>query len=137
MLLWAVGALIAAALTGSRGALAVALVAACAWSNTRIFEIRDPHFSFVVFWLLAGGLALAWNSRVAAHLLAAATLPWWIAAVLQPGIEPAYVLADGAALLFGAGLLLTATPWERTSSAGLVLSAYGAVSLRLPPLWRW
>jgi hypothetical protein len=129
MLLWALGALVAAALTGSRGALAVALVAACAWSNTRIFEIRDPHFSFVVFWLLAAGLALAWNSRVAAHLVAVAMLPWWIAAVLQPGIEPAYVLADGAALLFGAGLVLAATPWERTSSAGVVLSAYGAVSL--------
>ena len=129
MLLWAVGALVAAALTGSRGALVVALVAACAWSNTRIFEIRDPHFSFVVFWLLAAGLALAWNSRVAAHLVAVAILPWWIAAVLQPGIEPAFVLADGAALLFGTGLVLAATPWERTSSAGVVLSAYGAVSL--------
>jgi uncharacterized membrane protein len=129
MLLWAMGALVSAALTGSRGALAVALVAACAWSNTRIFEIRDPHFSFLLFWLLAAGLALAWNSRVAAHLVAAATLPWWIAAVLQSGVEPAFVLADGAALLFGAGLVLAATPWGRTSSAGVVLSAYGAISL--------
>jgi uncharacterized membrane protein len=129
MLLWAMGALVSAALTGSRGALAVALVAACAWSNTRIFEIRDPHFSFLLFWLLAAGLALAWNSRVAAHLVAAAILPWWIAAAAQPGLEPAFLLSDGAALLFGAGLLLAATSWERTSSAGAVLSAYGAVSL--------
>lgn len=131
MLFWAVGALLAAALTGSRGALAVALVAACFWSGTRIFEIRDPHFAFVVFWLLAAGLALAWNSRVAAHLVAVAILPWWLTAAFQPRIEPAFMLADGAALLFGAGLLLAATPWQRTSSAGTVFSAYGAISLAI------
>lgn len=129
MLLWAMGALVSAALTGSRGALAVALAAACAWSSARIFEVRDPHFDFAVFWLLAAGLALAWNSRVAAHLVAIAALPWWLTAAFQPGIEPAFLLADGAALLFGTGLLLAATPWQRTSSAGTVLSAYGAVAL--------
>jgi hypothetical protein len=129
MLLWAMGALAAAALTSSRGALAVALVAACAWSSARVFDARDPHFSFVVIWLLAAGLVLAWNSRVAAHLVALATLPWWIAVAFQPGLDPPFVLADGAALLFGTGLVLTATPWQRTSSAGPVLSAYGAVSL--------
>lgn len=129
MLLWAGGALVAAALTGSRGALAVALVAACAWSSTRIFDIRDPHFEFAVFWLLSAGLALAWNSRVAAHLVAVAAWPWWLAATFQPGIEPGFVLADGAALMFGTGLLLAATPSQRTSTAGTVLSAYGAVAL--------
>src|SRR5256885_14908990 len=60
MLLWAIGALAAAAFTGSRGALAVALAAACAWSSTRALEVRDvPHLPFVLIWLLAGGLALA------------------------------------------------------------------------------
>jgi uncharacterized membrane protein len=131
MLLWAAGALVAAALTGSRGALAVALVAACFWSNARILEIRDPHFAFVVFWLLAAALALAWNSRVAAHLIAIAALPWWFTSAFEAGIEPAFVLADGAALLFGTGLLLAATPWHRTCSAGTVLSAYGAVALAI------
>ena len=83
MLLWAIGALVSAALTGSRGALAVALVAACAWSCTRSMEAWDvPHFSFVLIWLLAAGLTLAWNSRVAAHLVVLAAFPWWIAAAL-------------------------------------------------------
>ena len=63
---------------------------------------RDPHFSFAVFWLIAAGLALAWKSRVAAHLVALAALPWWIAEALQPGLAPSFVLAYGAALLFGA-----------------------------------
>ena len=45
MLLWAIGALAAAALTGSRGALAVALVAASIWSGMRVVEELDaPHF---------------------------------------------------------------------------------------------
>jgi uncharacterized membrane protein len=128
MVLWAMGALAAAALTGSRGALAVALVAASVWSSMRVFEIGDvPHFSFVAIWLVAAGLALAWNSRVAAHLVALAALPWWIATALQ--VESSFALADGAALLFGAGLALAVAPWQRASSVGAVLSIYGAFSL--------
>ena len=41
MLLWAAGALAAAALTGSRSALAVALVAACIWSGMRVDEMSE------------------------------------------------------------------------------------------------
>jgi uncharacterized membrane protein len=133
MLLWSIGALAAAVLTGSRGALAVALVAASIWSCTRIFEIRDvPQLSFLAIWFIAAGLALAWNSRVAAHLVGLAALPWWISASLQfdgRSLEPTFVLADGAALLFGAGLMLAATRWQRVSSFGVVLSSYGAFSL--------
>lgn len=130
MLLWAIGALAAAALTGSRGAFAVALAVASIWTGMLAFEVPDiPHFSFVAIWLLAAGLALAWNSRVAAHLVALAALPWWIATALQVEIEPSFVLGDGAALLFGAGLALAAAPWQRLSSAGSVLSIYGAFLL--------
>jgi uncharacterized membrane protein len=132
LLLWAVGALAAAVLTGSRGGLAVALVAGCLWSGSRILEMRDiPHVSFLVIWLIAAGLALAWNSRVAAHLVAAAFLPWWITAAIQYNLEPAFIIADGAALLFGVGLALAATPWQRTSSFGATLSSYGAFSLAI------
>jgi uncharacterized membrane protein len=131
MLLWAIGALAAAVLTGSRGALAVALVAGCLWTGWRIFDLRDvPHLSYLAIWLIAAGLALAWNSRVAAHLVAVAALPWWITAALQqPSLEPTFVFADGAALLFGAGLALAATPWQRSSSFGITLSSYGAFAL--------
>jgi len=129
MLLWATGALAAAALTGSRGGLAAALVAASVWSDMRAFENGVPHFSFVAIWLTAAGLALAWNSRTAAHLVALAAVAWWLAAALQRGPEPSFVLAHGAALLFGGGLALAAAPWRRTSSAGVVLSIYGAFAL--------
>jgi uncharacterized membrane protein len=130
MMLWAMGALAAATLTGSRGALAVGLVAATVWSCMRISEMPAvPHLPFAAFWLIAAALALAWNSRVAAHLVALAALPWWIATALQPGHQSAFVLADGAALLFGAGLALAVAPWKRVALAGAILSTYGAFSL--------
>jgi uncharacterized membrane protein len=131
MLLWAVGALAAAALTGSRGALAVALTAATIWSCMRTFEIEFPHLAFAAFWLFAGGLALAWNSRVAAHLVAVAAFPWWIASSLHPHLHfrPSFMLANGAALLLGGGLALAALAWERPARVGSVLSTYGAVAL--------
>ena len=40
--------------------------------DARLRDPTCPHFAFAVLWLLAGGLALAWNSRVAAHLVAVA-----------------------------------------------------------------
>ena len=39
------------------------------------------------------------------------------------------MLANGAALLFGAELALAASPWPRAARAGSVLSIYGAFSL--------
>jgi uncharacterized membrane protein len=132
MLLWSLGALCTAALTGSRGALAVALAAASIWTCLRIIDIHDgPHLPFVAVWLLAGSLALLWNSRVAAHLVAASALPWWIATAIDIGHElaPFFVLADGGALLLGGGLAATATPWQRIRDAGGVVSSYGAFLL--------
>jgi uncharacterized membrane protein len=133
MLLWAGGALATAALTNSRGALAVALVAGSVWSAMRVFDAHDiPHLPFVALWLIAAGLAVAWNSRTAAHLVALAALPWWVAAALQldlSDVQPSFFLADGAALLFGGGLALAAAPWQRAHGAGAVLSTYGALSL--------
>lgn len=131
MLLWAMGALAAAALTGSRGALAVALAAATIWSWMRTFETGDLHVAFPAFWLVAGGLALAWHSRVAAHLVTVAALPWWISCAFLAHVDfrPSFALANGAALLFGGGLALAASSRPRANQAGSVLSTYGAFSL--------
>jgi uncharacterized membrane protein len=131
MLLWSIGALATAALTGSRGALAVALTAASIWSCMRVVETDVPHFAFVALWLIASGLALAWNSRVVAHLVAVAALPWWMASAFQAphDFRPSFILANGAALLFGGGIALAASPWPRAAQAGSALSTYGAFSL--------
>jgi uncharacterized membrane protein len=133
MLLWSVGAFAAALLTGSRGALAVGLVAACIWTCMRSYDAPDVlHLPFVAVWIIAAGLAFAWNSRVAAHLVALAVLPWWIASSLRLGlndVQPSFVLANGAALLFGGGLAIAAAPLQRALRLGTVLSIYGAFSL--------
>ncbi|QOZ74375.1 DUF2157 domain-containing protein [Bradyrhizobium sp. CCBAU 53351] len=133
MLLWSIGALAAALLTGSRGALAVGLAAAGIWTCMRIIDAPDIlHLPYLAVWLLAAGLAFAWNSRVAAHLVALAVLPWWIATSLRfdfDGPQPSFVLANSAALLFGAGLAIAAAPSPRALQLGSVLSIYGAFSL--------
>ncbi|MDD1536672.1 MULTISPECIES: DUF2157 domain-containing protein [unclassified Bradyrhizobium] len=133
MLLWSIGAFAAALLTGSRGALAVGLVAASIWTCMRIHDSPDAlHLPFVAVWLIAAGLALAWNSRVAAHLVALAVLPWWIATSLRfelDGAQPAFVLANGAALMFGAGLAIAAMPSPQAARLGRVLSIHGAFAL--------
>src|SRR6266702_1512553 len=133
MLLWSIGAFVAALLTGSRGALAVGLVAACIGTCMRSYDAPDAlHLPFVAVWLVAAGLALAWNSRAAAHLVAIAALPWWIATALRfefDGVQPSFVLANGAAWLFGAGLAIAASPSPRALRLGTVLSIYGAFSL--------
>jgi uncharacterized membrane protein len=132
MLAWAAGALAAAALTGSRGAFAIALVAGCIWSGVRAYDAFDvPHLPFVPFWLLGAVLALVWNSRVAAHLVALAAISWWVVTALrfdQDDVGTLF-LADGAALLLGAGLALAYAPREWPRAFGSVLSAYGAFSL--------
>jgi hypothetical protein len=101
----------------------------------RVYDTADvPHLPFVAFWLLAAALALIWQSRVAAHLVALASLPWWIAAAFRLSIDdlaPFFVLADGAALLLGGGLALAAAPWQRAREAGAVLANYGAFSLAI------
>ncbi|MEY9180897.1 putative membrane protein [Bradyrhizobium sp. USDA 326] len=133
MLLWSIGAFAAALLTGSRGALAVGLAAAGIWTCMRTYDAPDVlHLPFVAVWLVAASVAFAWNSRAAAHLVALAVLPWWIATSLRfdfAGAQPSFVLANGAALLFGAGLAIAAAPSPRALGLGTVLSIYGALSL--------
>jgi uncharacterized membrane protein len=80
MLLFAAGSLLAAMLASSRGALAVALVAACVWNHMRVVEFDAVHLPFVGFWAIAAFLAMAWNAPVARHLVALAAIAWLISA---------------------------------------------------------
>jgi uncharacterized membrane protein len=136
LMLWAVGALLAAALTGSRGALAVALAAGCIWSGMRVHEAAGvPHVTFVAFWLVGAWLAVAWNSSVARHLVGVAALGWlatiFFTHVDRDLINPILPVAGCAALLLGGGLLLA----ERTDGAlralGLTFSTYASFALAL------
>jgi len=131
--LWAAGALIAAALTGSRGALAVALAVACFWTTIRVEGASQvPHLNFAIFWLIAAGLAIAWNATTARHLVAVAALAWWIITAVSYirflDFEPIVITAAGEALLFGAGLALANVGPETLRRFGGTLASYAALA---------
>jgi uncharacterized membrane protein len=135
MMLWALGALAAAAMTGSRGALAVALAAGCVWSGMRMEETGEtPHLPFVAVWLIGAGLAVFWSSPVARHLTGVSALVWWavtqiIIADQSSGDANAAALTAGTVLLLGAGLLCASAGAQSLRSFGLTLSTYGAFGL--------
>lgn len=136
MMLWSAGSLIAAVLTGSRGALAVALAAGCFWSGMRVVEVADiPHLPFVAFWLVAAGLAVAWNSPVARHLVGVAALGWLSTVVVgtidRHLFNPILPVVGGAALLLGGGLALASLRQISLRALGITLSTYGSFALAL------
>lgn len=138
MMLWALGALIAAALTGSRGALAVALTTACIWSGARAFEAGAVHLPFLAFWLTGAALGIAWQSTPARHLVAAAAVAWWTMTALaqseglatRDAPNAMFTLAAGTALMFGGGLVMMLA--ERLRPFGRTLATYAAFAFAAP-----
>jgi uncharacterized membrane protein len=139
LLLWAGGTLAGAALTGSRGALAVALTVGCLWSGVRVFEIADVHLPFLAFWVIAAGLAIAWGSPVAHHLVSTAAVVWLIQSGF--GVEWSQyghfdlTVSAGASFLLGAGLACASGGPGALRAFGATLSDYGAFALALIVAW--
>jgi len=133
LLLWASGALAAAALTGSHSALAVALAAGCVWSGMRVDEMSDVHPQFAIFWSIAAVLALTWQTTAARHLVAVAALVGaFLAAVgvTQARIaSPNFTLVALVSFMIGGGLLLTTRASAGVRAFGLTLSTYGCFGL--------
>jgi uncharacterized membrane protein len=140
MSLLAGGALVAAVLTGSRGALAVALLAGGIWNGARSLELAEMQLPFLAFCLVGVVLAVVWNSPVARHLVALAVLAWWFGLGLsyEDGGFLGYlvfVFAAGASLLFGAGLAMASRGPESLTSFGSTLSTYGALAFAISLAW--
>lgn len=134
-LLWSIGALAGAILTGARGALAVALVAGGAWSVATAFDLNiNPHWPALALWAVAAGLAVHWNSPSARHLAALFLVAWWIETALGfdlddwPG-DVAYVAAVGAALMLGLGLAIETVAHSGLRRLGGTHATYGALGL--------
>lgn len=132
VMLWAGGALLAAFLTGSRGALAVALAVGCLWSGMRMFDAAEvPHLPFIVFWLIGAGLAVTWNAPSARHLVAVAGVAWWaMIAISHTSIfrlEPLTIGIAGSTFMFGLGLALASYGPENSRSLGKTLSSYAVL----------
>ncbi|UZF94197.1 DUF2157 domain-containing protein [Bosea sp. NBC_00550] len=84
----ALGGLAASFLMRSSGALAIALVAICAWSGGRWEEARGgAHFGFFILYLPALWLALSRSNRLIHHLVV-------LAGALWIGMVPGYELFD-------------------------------------------
>jgi uncharacterized membrane protein len=135
LLLWASGALAAAALTGSHSALAVALAAGCVWSGMRIDETANVHPQFAVFWLIGAALALSWNTAASRHLVAVAAIAGAVLAAF--GVEQQrignlnFAFIALVSLMMGAGLWLTTRRSEPVRAFGLTLSTYGAFGIAI------
>jgi uncharacterized membrane protein len=77
-LLWAAGALAAAAFVPSRAALAAALSIAAFWTWQETIDFRHViHAPFLAFWALCAGLAWFLNWRPGIHLSALALIFWF------------------------------------------------------------
>ena len=97
-----------------------------------------PHFSFVVVWIIAAGLTLAWNSRVAAHLVALAVLPWWIVAAVHPDIKFAFRSRRWCSV----AVRRRDSRLPRRRGGGLLppvryCRPMGLLRWPAPPIWRW
>ena len=136
LMLWSAGSLVAAILTGSRGALAVALAAGCVWSGVRVTEAADaPHMPFLAFWLVGAALAVIWNSPVARHLVGVAALGWlltiFIGMIDRHLINPVLQTTGWTTVLFGGGLIMADLKSGPLRALGLTLSIYGSFALAL------
>jgi len=123
----ALGALAAAFLMRSNGALAIAFVAICAWSFGRWEELRGgAHVEFFILYLPALWLALSRNNRLIQHLAVLAGAFWigmapgyWLFERFDYGLlayglaVSALYVALGAIALDrgGPGLLTACLPW--------------------------
>ena len=136
LMLWSAGSLVAAVLTGSRGALAVALAAGCVWSGMRATEAADvPHMPFLAFWLIGAALAVIWNSPVARHLVGVGALGWLLTIFIgmvdrRTGIGVLQI-TGWATVLLGGGLIVTEAKFAPLRTLGLTLSTYGSFALAL------
>jgi uncharacterized membrane protein len=135
MMLWSAGSLVAAVLTGSRGALAVALAAGCVWSGMRVTEVADaPHMPFLAFWLAGAALAAIWNSPVARHLVGVAALGWLLTIFIgmtDRNLNPVLQAAGWTTVLLGGGLIMSDLKPDPLRALGLTLSTYGSFALAL------
>lgn len=135
MMLWSAGALVAAVLTASRGALAVALAAGCVWSGMRVTEVADaPHMPFLAFWLAGAALAVIWNSPVARHLVGVAALGWLLTIFIgmtDRNLNPVLQTAGWTTVLLGGGLIMSDLKPDPLRALGLTLSTYGSFALAL------
>lgn len=109
LMIWALGALAAAALVPSRTALGAALVLGTIWTGVETFDFTPGlHLPFVAFWLASAALAYILKWRGGAHLVALAGLYWLLISIDPLAKTTALTVPDILSLYGSAGLALFA-----------------------------
>ena len=110
---WSFGAILATALTLSRGAFVISITTAIFWSLTEMIEFDwDIHWPFIPVWVVLTALAIYMRWSPARHLTLMAILAWFVVATGQifdllewSSIAALSFLMASAALLFAASNL--------------------------------
>jgi hypothetical protein len=130
-MLVAIGAVIAAALTGKSGPLVVGFAAMTAWSFGRFDDAhwREIHWSFLLLFVPGLLLALGRENRLVAHT-AVLALSVWLATLLLPHSRPStvFILVDGglafSVAYIATGLLALDRDWPAAIRAPLPWGAW-------------
>jgi uncharacterized membrane protein len=78
VMLWMLGALLAAVLLRSNAALAATFVLMVTWTFWQRSLNEDAHWTFLVAWAIAAGIALSMDWRPSLHLAALALIAWLV-----------------------------------------------------------
>lgn len=108
VLMWSLGAFLAALLTMSRGALVVSIAGAYFWSHSEMMDFGwDVHWPFLPFWAALTALSIYMRWSPARHLTLLAILAWFVIAAGQifdllnwPAISALSLMIAVTALLF-------------------------------------
>lgn len=115
-MLVAIGAVIAAALTGKSGPLVIGFVAMTAWSFGRFddWQWRDIHWPFLLLFVPAFALALGRENRLLAHT-AILALSVWLATLLAAYIpdRDGIGVIDGGLAISAAYMAIGLLAWEK------------------------
>ena len=115
-MLVAIGAIVAAALTGKSGPLVIAFAAMTAWSFGRSdgWQWREIHWSFLLLFVPGFLLALGRENRLLAHT-AALSLSIWLATVLSARAGDHYGVSviDGGLAISTAYMAIGLLAWEK------------------------
>lgn len=139
VLLWGLGALLAAWLGASRGAVVLALGCFALWSWLVVFDGDwRVHWPFVIAWLGCLAVTESLRSPAARHLLVFTGLGWIAATFIVLGREhypAAYIIFAATAAvsvaLWVLGHLLAAKAHETLVAYGLLLRPYALAGLLL------
>lgn len=76
ILLWAIGALTTAFIMRSETVLILAILLALLWSSMEIFDFRQIHWPWIIFWLLSLMLVIRQHFYIAAHVTILSLFLW-------------------------------------------------------------